>query len=83
MSCWLLSLQWLVGTVDTNCSQTLTQDRAAPSPHMILYCFVSLSLLQSLVDSGIQQTNKGNEIRKVISKFSHVNTSPFLGKNLE
>lgn len=63
--------------------QSYTQERAALSPHMVLYCFVSLSLLQMLVYSGMQQTGKGNVIRKVIPKFAYVNTSPFLGKSLE
>lgn len=63
--------------------QSYTQERAALSPRMVLYCFVSLSLLQMLVYSGMQQTGKRNVIKKVITKFSYVNTSSFLGRSLE
>lgn len=78
---WLADLS--VGALDTNCSHTLTQERAALSPHKILFCFVYLCLLQGLVGSGIQQISEGKKIKKVIPKLSYVNTSPFLGKNLE
>lgn len=82
MSCWLLSLQWLDGAVAINCCHTLTQERAALSPQMILFSFVYLFLLQRLVESGIQQTSEWKVIKKVVPKIILYKYFCFSGKEL-